>query len=263
MARGDAPLTYTRWIDDNGHPTQFFYQFLLDLWRRGDDEDSSLVGPLAQIKKLAQKFGNKSETRYIELNEPSLEWKCRLAFLRRYGYGLANNDIILNTDADIILDKKVKKYISKIGKNGIGIISFSYMDYPLTIQYFIRKLTLKLPLVDGFTGQFLFSKEAWLETDDEESVKQIISNEDIYLRKLICERYKRFHVETKSIHLRPRRTKADNYMRGVVRWNEYTRSLGSTVISSIIYLRPATIVGYLHARRQDTPIKELKKLENE
>lgn len=199
-------------------------------------------------KNIAQKFGNKSETRYIELNDLALDWKFRIAFLRRYGYRLANNDIILNTDADIILDKKVKNYIPKIGKNGIGLISFSYHDYPITIQHFIRKL---MSAKYGFSGQYAFSKEAWLKTEDEESVKNIITAEDSYLRKSISRRYKRLHIQTKSIHLRPGRTKTRNYMRGIVRWKDYKKSLRNTVINSIIYLRPATIVGYLHARRQD------------
>ncbi|KKM71098.1 hypothetical protein LCGC14_1434040 [marine sediment metagenome] len=65
MARGDAPFTWSKWIEDTGHPTRFFYQLILDLWKRGDDEDSSLVGLTAQTKELGQRLED------LEKDEPA------------------------------------------------------------------------------------------------------------------------------------------------------------------------------------------------
>ena len=56
MARlPDAPFNWTQWIDKVGKPTQYFYQLILDLWRRVDDIESaqndSLLAQLAALRK--------------------------------------------------------------------------------------------------------------------------------------------------------------------------------------------------------------------
>ena len=58
MARGDAPFTWTQWIDKVGKPTRFFYQAILDLWRRSvaNEFPTDMVGPLAQMKVLTERI---------------------------------------------------------------------------------------------------------------------------------------------------------------------------------------------------------------
>ena len=50
MARVDQPITYTQWADEKGYPTQYFYQFILDLWRRtGGSTDIDLTSIVQNI----------------------------------------------------------------------------------------------------------------------------------------------------------------------------------------------------------------------
>lgn len=51
------PIEWTQWIDKDGKPTAYFFQFILDLWRRGDGEDISLAQISAQVKQLLEAEG--------------------------------------------------------------------------------------------------------------------------------------------------------------------------------------------------------------
>ena len=41
MGKADAPFTVTTWVDENGRPTRYFYQLILDLWRRTGEYNST------------------------------------------------------------------------------------------------------------------------------------------------------------------------------------------------------------------------------
>ena len=41
MATIDPPITYTKLVDERGHPTRYFYQFLLDQWNRSGGSTGS------------------------------------------------------------------------------------------------------------------------------------------------------------------------------------------------------------------------------
>jgi len=199
-------------------------------------------------KKIAEKFDYSKRTKFIELNEPSPEWKFRVAFLRRYGFKTAKNNILLNTDADTILDKKISKYLPIIGRNGIALISFSRKTYPPTFQTFIAKLvTILIPKI-GFTGIYAFSKKAWLETENQNSVKNIIRAEDTHLYLSISKKYKTKFIKTSTLHLRPEEKANRHFIKGVINWNVRRYPFWRAIISSIIYLRPLMLAGYLHAR---------------
>jgi len=206
-------------------------------------------------KKIAQKFECESSTKFVELNESSPDWNFRLAFVRRHGFRLARNSVILNTDADMILDKNVKKEIRKVGKNGIALVSFGFFDFPYTIQCFTRRIISTISPITGFAGQYAFSKKAWLETEDQESVKKVRRSEDTHLRLSLLKKYKIVHVNTKSIHIRPNETKKRHYLRGVIYWELVHYSLWGMFLHSIINLRPAAMAGYLHARSSDVSVR--------
>lgn len=209
---------------------------------------------LQVAKEISQKFGYQSRTKFIELNQESPGWNRRLAFLYRYGYRIARNDIILTVDADIILDKRVKNYLNMIGKNEIRLISFSFIPYPYTIQFFIGKLISLLSPKKGESGIHFFSKQAWLETEDEEFVKKVFRASDTQLHLSIEKKYRREHIKTKTIHLRPREKKRDHYIMGLTHWMNIKRPLWKEIIYSIVYLRPMMVVGYFHARAREMKI---------
>jgi len=206
-------------------------------------------GSVRIAKEISQSFGYKPYTRFVELDKPSPDWNFRVAFLRRYGYMLARNDIILNTDADMVLDNDVvKNHMTNVGRNGIGLVSFGYLDYPYTIQCFIRKIISTLSPITGFAGQYAFSKRAWLETEDEESVKKVYKSEDTHLRLSLLKKYGSLHINTNSLHLRPTENNRMHYMRGVAYWEVVHNPAWKMLLHSIICLRPAAMAGYINAR---------------
>jgi hypothetical protein len=199
--------------------------------------------------KLTNKFDYEARTRFIELNEPSPEWKYRVAFIFRYGYEKTKNENIIATAADVVFDSGVKCHLDLIGNDNFKLISFGLKHYPLNFQYFVRRLMCVFFPQRGFSGVLLFSKSAWLETEDEGSAKRIFKAQDTLLRLSIQKKYRINHVWTNSYHLRPRENPKDQYLRGVAYHQLGQKSLWGIFLSSFIYLRPMMLLGYLHARK--------------
>lgn len=202
-------------------------------------------------KGIAEKFGYLRKTKFIKLNEPSPDWRFRLAFLRRYGFNMAENDIILNTDADTLLDEKISEYLPLVGKDEIALVGFSRISYPLKFQNFIARLVSTFIPKIGFAGLYAFSKKAWLETEDKEAVKKIPRAEDTYLYLSISKKYRTKFIKTNTLHLRPQETAKMHLIRGTTYWTVQHNPLWKAILHSIIYFRPLVLVGYLHARLQD------------
>lgn len=214
--------------------------------------DSCKDKSLELARRIAKIFDSTSKTRFIKLNEPSPDWNFRVAFVRRYGFRLAKNDVILNTDADNILDPKIRKYMALVKKNNIGLISFSRRSYPYTVHFFMAKLISILPLAlpfrkIGFSGVYAFSKEAWRETEEKSSVKKILKAEDSHLHRSMLQNYDYRYIKTDTIHLRPRNARK-NYLAGIMYRRLKRNPLWKAILHSIIYLRPDLLVGYLHAK---------------
>ena len=232
---------------------KFLYYSLPSIYRLKPDEiilifDRCTDNSLKVARKIAKHFNYLDKTKFIEMNEPSPEWKFRVAFLRRYGFRLAKNNIILNTDADTILDPKIREYIKKIGESKIALISFGRKNYPITFQDFITRIAYTLNPKIGFTGIYAFSKKAWIETEDQESVKKIVRAEDTHLRISISKKYKVAFIKTNSIHLRPEESKKRHYIKGYTYWIVKRNPFWKAFLHSIIYLRPQLLTGYIRAR---------------
>ncbi|MCS7365574.1 MAG: glycosyltransferase family 2 protein [archaeon GB-1867-035] len=234
---------------------KFLYYSLPSIYRLKPDEvilifDRCTDNSLKVARKIARHFKYLEKTRFIELNEPSPEWRFRVAFLRRYGFKLAKNNIILNTDADTILDTKIREHIREISKGNVALISFGRKNYPITFQDFITRLASTINPKIGFTGIYAFSKKAWIETEDQEKVKKIIRAEDTHLKESISKKYKTLFIKTNSIHLRPRETKERRYIKGYLYWAVKRNPLWKVILHSLIYLRPEVLSGYIYAKRK-------------
>ncbi|MDH5771206.1 MAG: glycosyltransferase family 2 protein [Candidatus Bathyarchaeota archaeon] len=200
-------------------------------------------------EEIAKNIGFIQKTKFIELNDPSPSWSFRKAFLRRYGYKLAKNNVILNVDADMYLDESIRKYIHRIGENGIGIVSFGYIDKPYSIRSFIKRIIRMLFPFKGFSGLFAFSKKAWFDTESEDSAKKILLSEDSHLCISIMKKYRKEFFHTKTIHLRPNENTKRHYMRGIAYWKTVNeRSTLRMLLHSIVMFRPAVLAGYLYAK---------------
>ena len=200
------------------------------------------------IMKIAEECKAKDKVKIVEV-ERNPEYRFHQAWVRRSGFREARNDIILTVDIDIILNPKIVEYLDLIGKDNIMLISFSKWGKPLTWQslmaYYIQKILKR----KSFTGLYAFSKKAWLETEDMESLKKIPRGEDTHLHKSITKKYNyKFISGIKNIVLRPKESPRYQYTLGWNRWKIRRTSLPRIILSSIIYWRPRMLKGYIDAR---------------
>ncbi len=207
-------------------------------------------------KEIAEHYKYESRTKFIEVNESSPGWKFRIAFVRRQGFNLAKNRVILNTDADTLLDEKITDSIHLVNKKSIGMVKFSRRPYPRTFQSCVGTLispflhTLEGHPAIGFGAIYAFSKEAWLKTENPKLAKNVLRAEDTHLYSSISKKYKTIFVETNTLHLRPRETRKNHFVKGVARWQVKRAPLWEVVIHTLIFLRPFVLSGYLKARLQ-------------
>ena len=55
----DAPITYTKWATEDGKPTRYFYQLILDLWTKtGGSNDVDFVTLFQTINQTSPAGGN-------------------------------------------------------------------------------------------------------------------------------------------------------------------------------------------------------------
>ncbi len=215
--------------------------FVLDRCQDGSKE---------MIKAAVERLGFKGKVKLIEVSEDFPDWHFRVARLFRLGFKEATNDAILTMAADIIIDKRVREYVNAIELSEIKLVSFGLKYYPVDLTYFVKRLVTFVFPRRGFSGVFLFSKRAWMETEDPARVKKILKAQDTFLSKAIKTRYSTRHVWLEVIHLRVRRDAKDQYLRGATAYQITHKSLPSAFISSVIYLSPMMLKGYLNAREK-------------
>lgn len=211
------------------------------------------VGDIETAKKIAKKFLYEKRTMFIDLtNKPSPEWKCRIAFARRYGFEKATYDKILNTDADTTLDPSIKNYTNKVGEKNIGLISFKRINYPIQLRQMISIPAQNLFPV-GFTGLYTFYRPYWRETEDLEELKKLPSAEDTHLHLSMQKKYRVMFIrKVRNFHLRAIETKERHYLTGKMKYLVQQAPPWRVLAHSIIYLRPAVFSGYLAERLKDS-----------
>ena len=203
------------------------------------------------IKRVTGLLGVAGITKVIEV-EYDKEYNWQQAHVRRTGFLKASNDIILTSDIDLVLDPRISDYINLV-KNDVGLVSFNKIDYPLTIRSLTTNAVHKLWKHESFSGLYAFSKKAWLETEDIEHLKhQTTRAEDTHLHYYLAKKYKSmFIINLKNLCLRPKEGKWYQYMQGVNQWQIRRQSLPRMLLTSIVYYRVYSIVGYMHARHYD------------
>jgi glycosyltransferase involved in cell wall biosynthesis len=199
------------------------------------------------IEAASERLGYKGALRLIEVSENFPDWNYRVARLFRLGFMEARNDTILTMAADIVLDKRIAEYVPYIQSSKIKLISFGLKYYPIDMTYFVKKLITFAFSRRGFSGVFLFSKKAWIETEDEDKVKSIAKAQDTFLSNAIKMRYLTRHVWLNVVHLRVRKDAKDQYLRGVMAYRISGKSLPAVFASSVVYLSPMMLKGYINA----------------
>lgn len=185
------------------------------------------------------------KTRVIHYGEGDGKgWGFRPAYLRRDLYGLARNDVIMNTSADLNLCPSIRSHIQLIPEP-YGLISFHYYEKPWNIQCFERALITRVR--PGFAGLLAFSRGAWKATEDMEDLKTIPRGEDTHLRLAIGEKYPTRHMHTRSLHLRPNETTEDHFNRGQAIYMQVHRNPVKAFVHSVFMFRPAVFAGFRYA----------------
>ena len=208
------------------------------------------------ISKVARTCNAEHRTRIVEV-ERNPDYKFHQAYVRRNGFLKAKYDKILTIDIDIVIDRYIRKYFSLLDGN-TKLVSFAKLSYPPNFRYIIPQLIHKVyklvrhKTYESFTGLYLFSKKAWIETEDTESLKKIPRGEDTHLHEHLRRKYKTVFIDdAKNICLRPSETKTYQYLVGVTKWRVRRDSLWKVILHSLLYFRPHVLAGYLNAKRAE------------
>jgi len=202
-------------------------------------------------KKVIKACGGEGITKIIEVTRSS-EYAFHQANIRRTGFRKATHDLILTGDIDLILDPRIRNYLHLV-KGEIGLVSFNKIGYPPTFRLALANLIArfyKLKGTQGFTGLYGFSKKAWLETEDIEHLKkQLTRGEDTHLHHYLKKKYKsRYIMGLRNYCLQPTESKQYQIMQGANTWTTRKTPFWRFLVSSILYVRPYALIGYLQAR---------------
>ena len=204
-----------------------------------------------EIIEGINKIYGKTTLQLLHVREKS-DYRFHTAFLRRKAYEMASNDIILNTAIDIKLDPRIAKYLGYLDQE-TKLIKFGFYDYPFNVQSFMRQIYSTFTPWKSNSGLYLFSKKAWMETENQEEVKLLESSEDTHLIKSIESKYKSRYFNTKSLHLRPTETDERDRVRGVAYRNVLKASPLRAFLTSMVMLRPQLFVAYMQSASHDIP----------
>ena len=197
-------------------------------------------------KRISKKYDAPTKFLLVDRNP---EYAFHQAWVRRTGFKEARSEVTLTTDIDIVLSPSIVKYIGLVGKKNIGLVSFSKISYPITLRSAIAWLVQRVYRHKSFTGLYAFSKRAWIETEDIESLKKIPRGEDTHLHQALAKKYDYLFISgTRNILLRPKESRNYQYLMGVNRWRIRKTRLWRVVVSSFLYWRPYLLLGYLKAR---------------
>ncbi len=200
--------------------------------------------------KIATKHHMVNKTRFVNVLEES-DYQMRSAYLRVLGCTLAKHNTILYSNADLILDPKIKEYIKSVTK--YGLITFEYKDYPINWRMNIKRLISKILPFDWLGAVRLFDRRLMFKHENLEELKSLES-EDTHLANAIREHKKTLYIHTNTTHLRPRENQKRHYLRGRL-YAQFNRSFLLTVASAISMLRFGLLKGYIHERFKYTPTK--------
>jgi len=200
---------------------------------------------------IARRYKMMDKTMFVDVPE-SPNWRFRSSFLRVYGTKLAKHDLVLLSNADIILKPQIIQHFSLIGKNNVALITFMYKDFPVDYRNLVKRLLVSTGLKAlgserWLTGIMLFIKKIAAESEDLESLKQIESAEDTHLHLAITRRHRSLCFTVDILHLRPRGASRD-LLRGRLLWSVSHRSFLHILLTGMVFLRLNIIKGYIRER---------------
>ena len=185
--------------------------------------------------------------RFVLLHKNNQHWKNPCAESKNVGCSWANGELLMISDADIILDiSAVKRAIKLFEKEEIDAVVFTYKQHSLFSPFSSRikdvwmNLLSKLIRIIGLqptrTGIYMIRKEFAIIPDVEAEYDYVQQN------------LRTHPLHTKTLHLRPKRSKEAQIQRGRARARLAQYTILKTVIMSILLLEPYLFTGFLMER---------------
>ena len=161
---------------------------------------------LDEIKRISNKYGYSHKTKIITVQK-NLEFSFHQAWVRREGFRQAKHDRILTVDVDLIINNKVLKALSLVGKDNVGFVSCSTAHSKNGLLGVWRHIAFKIANKKNppqFTGLYALWRPYWLDTEDEK-IKSLenarkakggfaLIGEDTYLHNCMQTKYKCMHL---------------------------------------------------------------------
>jgi len=193
--------------------------------------------------EIATRYKMLLVTRFIEVSRDS-DFRLRFAFLRWLGCELASFDLVLVSAADLVLDSKIKNYVTQIGE--YGLITFEHVEYPVNWRQLIKRLLARF-LPFGWLGGVRLLDRRLLKFEDVEELKGLESGEDTHLAEALRGHCKTLYVMSDTVHLRPREDKESHLLRGRL-YARFKRSFWLAFACGLVTVRLSLIKGYITER---------------
>lgn len=231
-------LPYTLPSLYNIHPTQ-----VILIFDRCTDRSRYIAEEISKMKKYSPEI--------IEINEKIGGWRWQLAYLIHYGIQQSSCEVIFVANADVVIDPIVETKIKVLENKEIGWVSFGWIDYPWKIANLFERVIQRIRTIHTPSGiNYAFKRYAYEKIDIKKLMK-IPRGVDQYIFKEITQNLRPAYFQTRSIHLRPRRSKGD-YFQGFLKYMRGER-LSRVLFKSALYIKPLMAAGYLKAMFRQTP----------
>lgn len=214
------------------------YVFVLD--RCGDDSGSV-------INVMAAKFGLCDKVFVVRLSERNgADFCCRLAYVRWVGRRLACSDVVVEVDADLIVDSSCLGLIESFGGSGLSCLSFLHKDYPVGFRNLLKRLYVRVGLPFSWLGAIMVYRRCdALAVEDLVVLKGIELAEDTLLHDGLRGLGPTKCVVSGVIHLRP---KADSVLQGRLSWTVGCRGWMVCLLRGFALFDFGFLRGYINAR---------------
>ncbi len=181
-------------------------------------------------------------------------WIHPIAEVKNLVCSLASGDLLLISDCDVILDiEAVKQAITYFEDEDIDAVVFIYKQHSLFGSMFnrikdvwinhLRTLISRSGIQPNRSGIYMIRKEYAVIPDLPSEYDPLQMN----LRTV--------PIQTKTLHLRPKRSRESQMQRGRSRAKLAQYSLMKTIIMSILQLEPFLLKGFLlEMRRGGSPV---------
>jgi len=218
------------------------------------------------VAHVARACKSAESVRIVEVPR-SDEYRFHQAFVRRSGFIAARHDAILTGDIDLIVKKEAARAATKVGSEGIGLVSLSKIGGVTGASGALRTVSFILMQKVSpprFTGLYAVWRPFWLETEDD-GIRKVrdprvegypeagvgILGEDTYL--YLCMKRKYVCLHDNSIYAIDVKGFVEDLPKLQYEWGRRQaelRSLPEVIVASVLLAYPNLLRGFLRQRYQ-------------